>query len=355
MFAKLDGILNRYKQLKELTTDPDVVQNITEYQKYAKELAGIREVAEKYLDYKNTSDEIKALKKDLDDHKNDLEMTGMIEDELVGLEKKKQDIDIQLEDAIFEKDSDSDRDIIMEIRAGTGGIEAALFAGDLYQMYLNYADQNGWKCQTISANYSEKNGLKEMIFSISGINVYGRLKFESGTHRVQRVPVTEASGRIHTSAATVAVLPKVEDVDIEVDLNDLKIDTYRSSGAGGQHVNVTDSAIRITHLPTGVVVTCQDERSQHKNKAKAMSVLRARLYEERKRKQRQERANDRKAQVGSGDRSEKIRTYNFPENRVTDHRIGFTIHKLDAILEGDIDDIIDALKEEERRLRRGQE
>jgi peptide chain release factor 1 len=354
MFDKLEAILKRYEELQKLTTDEHVVQNISEYQKYAKELASIRDMAEIYKRYKEISEEIISLEKDIKENEDELEMKALIEEEIVSLQEEKDKLDEKIENALFEKDSDSDKDVILEVRAGTGGIEAALFAGDLYKMYQKYALRQGWKCETLDANYTEKNGVKEIMFSVTGTNVYGMLKFESGTHRVQRVPVTESSGRIHTSAATVAVLPEVQAVDIEIDAGDLKIDVYRASGAGGQHVNVTDSAVRITHLPTGVVVTCQDERSQHKNKAKAMRVLRARLYEELKIRKRNERAEARKAQVGSGDRSEKIRTYNFPESRVTDHRIGFTVHKLEAVLEGEIDDIIAALKAEERRLRRGE-
>jgi peptide chain release factor 1 len=252
---------------------------------------------------------------------------------------------------VLEKESGGDRDIIVEIRAGTGGIEASLFAGDLLRMYSKYAARNGWKVELIDSSTSEKGGYKEVIFSISGQGVFGKMKFESGTHRVQRVPETEASGRIHTSAATVAVLPEAKEVEIDIKPEDLKVDVFRSGGAGGQGVNRTDSAVRLTHIPTGMVVTCQDERSQLKNKSKAMKVLRARLYDMQQREQMEKLTKVRRAQVGSGDRSEKIRTYNFPDRRVTDHRIGFTTHDLEGILEGDVDELVSALREEEKRLR----
>ena len=252
---------------------------------------------------------------------------------------------------LLEKESGADRDSIMEIRAGTGGLEASLFAGDLLRMYSKYAARKGWKVEIMDSSTSEKGGYKEVIFSISGKGVYGALKFESGTHRVQRVPETEASGRIHTSAATVAVLPEAEEVEIDIKPEDLKIDVYRSGGAGGQGVNRTDSAVRLTYLPTGLVVTCQDERSQLKNKHKAMRVLRARLYDQKRAELDKKMSQDRRSQVGTGDRSEKIRTYNFPDRRITDHRIGFTAHNMEDVLEGDLDELINALKAEERRLR----
>lgn len=353
MFKKLDEILERYRELQKLTIDPEIVQNISKYQKYAKEMAQLRALATKYERYLKIKEEVETLKDDAKAHNNEPEFKSLIEEEVKTLENEIEALDRELEDAVFEQDSDSDKNIIMEIRAGTGGIEAALFAGELYRMYTKYAAGKRWVFERLSSNTTEKGGIKEIIFSISGDGVYGRLRYESGTHRVQRVPLTESSGRIHTSAATVAVLPEAEEIDFKINHQDLKIDVYRASGKGGQHVNVTDSAVRITHIPSGLVVTCQDERSQYKNKSKAMRVLRTRLYEKIQQEQRNKISQERKMQVGSGDRSEKIRTYNFPDGRVTDHRIGLTLHRLEDILEGDLDEIIGALKETERRLRRG--
>jgi len=354
MFKKLDEILMRYKELESLTMDPNIVRDIQQYQKYAKEMARIRGIATRYERYLKIKAEIKDLKDDLKAHEGDSDYRSLVEEELETLETEVKGLDNKLEEELFEQDSDSDKDIIMEIRAGTGGVEAALFAAELYRMYTKYSAKKGWVFERLSSSSSEKGGLKEVIFSVSGEGVYGRMYYESGTHRVQRVPVTEASGRIHTSAATVAVLPEAEDVDLKINNADLKIDVFRAGGRGGQHVNVTDSAVRITHVPSGLVVTCQDERSQHKNKAKAMRVLRTRLYEKMQKEHQDKIAQERKVQVGSGDRSEKIRTYNFPDGRVTDHRIGLTLHRLEEILEGDLDEIVDALKEEERRRMRGQ-
>jgi len=354
MFTKLEDILKRYKELENLIADPDVVTNAPLYQNYAKEMARLRNIAVKFEEYKKAKADIAALEADVVKHEHEPDLVSMIKDEVKTLDEKVKRLDSEMEDALFEDDEDSQRNIIMEIRAGTGGIEAALFAGDLYRMYTKYASNMGWSAECLSTSLSEKNGIKEIIFSVSGNGVYGKMKYESGTHRVQRVPVTEASGRIHTSAATVAVLPEAEDVDIKINPQDLKIDVYRSGGAGGQHVNVTDSAVRITHLPTGVVVTCQDERSQFKNKEKAMRVLRTRLYEKAREDHNAKISKERKVQVGTGDRSEKIRTYNFPDGRVTDHRIGLTLYSLNDILNGEIEEIINALKEAERKLRRGE-
>jgi len=353
MFDKLDGILKRFTELEKLTLDPEVTQNIALYQKYAKEMSGIRERAIKYRQYLKVKSEIDALTQDLQKHTHEPDYTAMLDEEVKKLTGEIKVLDHELEDLVLEDDPDTDRSIIMELRAGTGGVEAALFAGDLYRMYCKYAASKGWAIENMSTSLSEKNGLKEIIFSISGSGVYGRLKYESGTHRVQRVPETEASGRIHTSAATVAVLAEPDEIDVKINPQDLKIDTFRAGGAGGQHVNKTDSAIRITHLPTGIVITCQDERSQHKNKAKAMRVLRTKLYEGVKEQQMKEISKERKVQVGTGDRSEKIRTYNYPDGRVTDHRIGLTLYKLQDIMNGDIDEIINGLKAEERKKKRG--
>jgi peptide chain release factor 1 len=341
----------RYDKLHELIADPKVIANASEYQAYAKELAGLTPLVKEYEEYVRLSGDLKDLDKVLHDKSHDREFIVLVEEEKHRLEKAVKDSAAKLEDLILEKESGGDRDIILEIRAGTGGLEASLFAGDLMRMYSKYAAKKGWKVELIDSSISEKGGYKEVICSISGRGVYGDMKFESGTHRVQRVPETEASGRIHTSAATVAVMPEAEDVEIEIKPEDIRIDVFRSGGAGGQGVNRTDSAVRLTYLPTGMVVTCQDERSQLKNKAKAMRVLRARLFDMKQQEQSQKTSQARKSQVGSGDRSEKIRTYNFPDRRVTDHRIGFTAHNLEEILEGEIGELIAALKEEERQLR----
>jgi peptide chain release factor 1 len=282
--------------------------------------------------------------KALAEGESDPDMLEMAREELESLKESLEEATGRLKALLVPKDPLDGKNIIMEIRAGTGGEEAALFAADLYRMYNRFAEQNSWKIEVMDSNETGIGGFKEIIFSISGKNVYGNLRYESGVHRVQRIPTTESGGRIHTSAVTVAVLPEAEETDIDINPEDLKIDVYRSSGPGGQSVNTTDSAVRITHIPTGTVVTCQDEKSQHKNKAKALRVLRARLYEEEKRKNNQERAEARKNQVGSGDRSERIRTYNFPQNRVTDHRVNLTLHKLDAVMQGDLSEIIESLK-----------
>ena len=353
MFKKLEDILKRFKELQNLSGEEGVSGNPVLYHKYAKEMARIRGLANKYENYQHIKKEIEDLKKEIDNKSHDNAFIELAKEEVDKLENKLRTLDKELEDELYEQDdADSVKNIIMEIRAGTGGVEAALFAGDLYRMYCRYSTKNNWNVETLSSSVTEKGGIKEIIFSIMVNNVYGRMKYESGAHRVQRVPATEASGRIHTSAATVAVLPEAEEVDVKINPQDIKIDVFRSSGRGGQHVNVTDSAVRITHLPTGLVVTCQDERSQYKNKAKAMRVLRTKLFEKADQEQRDKIAKKRKMQVGTGDRSEKIRTYNFPDRRVTDHRIGITLHRLEDVLNGDLDEIIDALKEEERKRRR---
>lgn len=343
----------RSEKLHELLSDPKVIANASEYQSYAKELAGITPIINGYDNHLKLVKDHKELDKVLSakDHGYDKEFLVLAEEEKHKLEKTIKDSELTLEEMILEKETGGDRDIIMEIRAGTGGQEASLFAADLLRMYSKYAAKNGWRVELIDSSTTEKGGYKEVIFSISGKGVYGHLKLESGTHRVQRVPETEASGRVHTSAATVAVLPEAQDVEIEIKPEHLRIDVFRSGGAGGQGVNRTDSAVRLTHLPTGMVVTCQDERSQLKNKAKAMRVLRARLFDFKKSEQDSKIARSRKAQVGSGDRSEKIRTYNFPDRRITDHRIGLTVHNLEGVLEGDLDEIVAALRVEEKNLR----
>lgn len=353
MFENLKDKRDRYIELQKLISDPKVIQNNTLYQKYAKELSGLTTIATRYEEYAKVSTELEQIEKELQDKNHDEEYLELAEREREDLKVRLSQIVVDLEGMLFEEDDNTTRDIIMEIRAGTGGIEAGLFAANLFRMYSKYAARKGWKIEAISLNLTEKGGYKEAIFSVSGRNVYGNMKFESGTHRVQRVPETEASGRIHTSAATVAVMPEAEEVEVDINPKDLRIDVFRAGGRGGQHVNVTDSAVRITHIPSGLIVSCQDERSQHKNKSKAMRVLRARLLDKYKQDQHQKRADDRKKQVGTGDRSEKIRTYNFPDRRVTDHRIGLTLHKLESILEGDLDEIINALKQEEKAKRLG--
>jgi len=351
MFDRLEEKLRRYEELQKAVADPGVISNPAEYRRCAKELSSLQKLVSKYKEYKKIEAEISSLEVMSGESHHGEELISLAREELDSLRKKNKALEDELKDLLFEKDTDADKDIIMEIRQGTGGIEAALFAQDLFRMYNKYAAKKNWSCETIAMSLTEKGGIKEIIFSLSGQGVYGRLKYESGTHRVQRVPETESSGRIHTSAATVAVLPEAEDVELEIKPQELKVDVFRAGGRGGQHVNVTDSAVRITHLPTGLVVSCQDERSQHKNKAKAMRVLKARLLDKMKQDQQKKISQDRKIQVGTGDRSEKIRTYNFPDRRVTDHRIGFTTHQLENVLNGELDEIINALIETERKLR----
>ena len=341
----------RYDKLHDLLADPGVIANAGEYQAYAKELSGLTPLVNGYNEYVRLRNDRNDLEKVITDHKHDKEFWALVEEEKSKIDIRIEKLEKDMEELILDKETGGDRDIIMEIRAGTGGLEASLFAADLLRMYSKYAAKKGWRVEIIDSSMSEKGGYKEAIISISGKGVYGHLKFESGTHRVQRVPETEASGRIHTSAATVAVLPEAEEVEAGVKPEDLRIDVYRAGGRGGQGVNKTDSAVRITHLPSGIVVTCQDERSQLKNKAKAMRVLRARLFDMKKTEHDSRIAQSRRAQVGSGDRSEKIRTFNFPDRRITDHRIGLTVHNLEEALEGELDELIDALRAEDRSLR----
>lgn len=354
MFTKLESLLNRYEKIQGLLVDNEVVSDIDRCHKLAKELSSIEDLVNAYREYKKVLADIDSTRHLLIEKETHGELLDMAKKEIEELEARKAGLLIELEEAILEEDPEEGKDVIMEIRAGTGGAEASLFAGDLFRMYSKYAAGQGWKIEVMDSHVAEAGGFKEIIFSVKGKNVYRMLKHEKGAHRVQRVPATEASGRIHTSAVTVAVLPEAEDVDIEINPQDIRIDTYRSSGAGGQHVNVTDSAVRITHVPTGIVVQCQNERSQYKNKISAMKVLKARLLDNLRIQQQKKTASDRKSQVGTGDRSEKIRTYNFPDRRVTDHRIGFTIHKLDRVMEGEIGDVIDALLQAEKKLKLGQ-
>ncbi len=344
---KLKKHQERFLELEEKLVDSAVVSDQTQYQKFAKEFADLTPIVGLHKEFTKTSQHITELK-DILQARQDKDLLELARIELPELEAQLKNIEAKLEAALHPPDAADQRDIIIEIRAGTGGLEASLFAGDLYRMYSKYADVKGWKLELMSFVPSEAEGAKEVVFSLSGKDVAKRLKWESGTHRVQRVPKTEASGRIHTSAATVAVLFEPEEVELTIIPSDLKIDVYRSSGPGGQSVNTTDSAVRITHLPTGTVVACQDERSQLKNRAKAMRILRARILDKMQSDSSAKQAEARKVQVGTGDRSEKIRTYNFPDRRITDHRVGFTTHQLEKVLEGDLDELTNALIAAER-------
>lgn len=342
MFEKLNALEEKFEEFTKKLSDPEVIASQEQFRKYAKSHAELSDVVEKYREFKKISQEIVDTKEILKTE-TDSEMLELARGELEELEPRLDQIEQDLRMLLIPKDPNDEKNIVLEIRAGTGGEEAALFGGDLFRMYSKYAEQQGWKVEVMSQNPIGIGGFKEIIAMIEGKGVYSRLKFESGVHRVQRVPITEASGRIHTSAVTVAVLPEAEDVDIDIEPTDLRIDVYRSSGPGGQSVNTTDSAVRITHIPTGIVVSCQDEKSQHKNKAKGLKILRARLLDKAVSEQQQAIAKDRKSQVGSGDRSERIRTYNFPQSRVTDHRINLTLYALDSVLEGKLDDVIEPL------------
>ena len=341
MFSKLDDIEHRYEEVVRLISDPKTISDQERYVSLTKEHADLEPIVEEFRRYRDVMRQIDDNKTLLDDNDNDIVV--MAKEELARLESEKDECEQKLKLLLLPTDPNDSKNIFLEIRGGAGGDEAALFAADLFRMYSRYAENNGWKVEIISENSTGVGGFKEVIASIQGNGAYSRLKYESGVHRVQRVPETEAQGRIHTSTVTVAILPEAEDIEVDIDANDLRIDTYRSTGHGGQSVNTTDSAVRITHTPTGLVVTCQDEKSQHKNKTKAMRVLKARLLDLKTQKQQDEISEARKSQVGTGDRSERIRTYNFPQGRVTDHRIGLTMHKLDSILLGYLDELIDAL------------
>ena len=354
MFKKLDKMLERYEKLNALVGDADVISRMDEWKAYTKELADMSETVEKYEEYKKN-------KKELDDletmapSETDKEMKTLMEEEILSYKSRLEKISEELRILLLPKDPDDDKNVIMEIRAGAGGEEASLFAYELYRMYVKYAEKNRWKTEEIDNNSTELGGIKEVVFSITGKSTFGKLKYESGVHRVQRVPETESQGRVHTSTATVAVLPEATDVEVTIDEKDLRVDTLRSSGAGGQHINKTESCIRLTHIPTGIVVLCQDERSQTKNREKAMKVLKSRLYDYYQSQADKEYSENRRSQVGTGDRSERIRTYNFPQGRVTDHRIGLTLHSIDSFMMGDIDEMVEALAiaDRERKLAAG--
>ena len=342
MFDRLESVVHKFQKLEEDMGNPDLLSNQKEYQQVAKERSELAPIVEKYAHYKKLKEQVQE-NQALLEREEDPEMREMIRDEIGSLKDQLERTENEIKLMLIPKDPFDDKNVILEIRAGTGGEEAALFAADLFRMYTRYAEIRRWKVEILDSNPTGIGGFKEIIASVNGKGAFSRLKFERGVHRVQRIPVTESQGRIHTSAVTVAVLPEAEEVDVFIDPNDIRVDVFRSSGPGGQSVNTTDSAVRITHVPTGLVVICQDEKSQHKNKAKALKVLRARLLDSMQREQEAKIAQDRKSQVGTGDRSERIRTYNFPQNRVSDHRINLTLYKLDAILTGMLDDLIDPL------------
>jgi peptide chain release factor 1 len=341
--TRLTGLAERFEEIERLLTDPKVIGKQDRFRKLSQEYAEINPVVKLYGDYRAASDQLETARAMLKDE--DASIREMAQEEITDAQRLIAKLEAEIQTLLLPKDPNDNRNIFLEIRAAAGGDESALFAGDLYRMYNYYASTHGWEVEVMSQSPGEHGGYKEVIARIAGKDVYSRLKFESGAHRVQRVPTTEAQGRIHTSTCTVAVLPEAEEIDaIDINPAELKVDTFRASGAGGQHVNKTDSAIRITHLPTGIVVECQDERSQHKNRSRAMSILSARLLEAEQRKQREQEAATRKSLVGTGDRSERIRTYNFPQGRVTDHRINLTLYKLDQAMEGKLDELIDALR-----------
>lgn len=343
MLEKLNEVEKKYEELGELLSNPEVIADQKQFQKHAKAHAALQEIVEVYRKYKKVVSDLDEAKALLKEEGIDKDLREMAEQEIEQLSGEKEKLEEQLKLLLLPKDPNDEKNVIMEIRAGAGGEEAALFARDLFRMYTRYAEKQGWRTEILSLHETDIGGIKEIAFLVEGHGAYSRLKFESGVHRVQRIPATESGGRIHTSTATVAVLPEAEEVDVEINPNDIRVDVFCSSGPGGQSVNTTQSAVRITHLPTGIVVSCQDEKSQHKNKEKAMKVLRARLLDLAVQEQQGEMASVRKSQIGTGDRSERIRTYNFPQSRVTDHRIGLTLHKLESVLEGELDEIIEAL------------
>ncbi|NLW91848.1 MAG: peptide chain release factor 1 [Syntrophomonadaceae bacterium] len=350
MLEKLASLEEKYNELSEMLSQPEVIADQSKLQKYAKAHSDLSDIVGKYQEYKSVITQLEDTRQMLKEGADE-DFKEMLLEEEETLQERKVVLEKEMQLLLLPRDPNDEKNVIMEIRAGTGGDEAALFAGDLFRMYTRYVENQGWKVDIMDSNYTDIGGIKEIIFAVEGQGAYSKLKFESGVHRVQRIPSTESGGRIHTSAATVAVLPEAEEVELEIDPNEVRVDIYCSSGPGGQSVNTTQSAIRLTHVPTGLVVTCQDEKSQHKNKAKAMRVLRSRLKEIMEEEQHAEMAGARKSQVGTGDRSERIRTYNFPQGRVSDHRINLTLHKLDYILEGQLGEIIQALTENDQAER----
>ncbi|BAB07494.1 peptide chain release factor 1 [Halalkalibacterium halodurans] len=342
MFERLQSLDERYERLNELLSDPEVISDSNKLREYSKEQADMEETVQVYREYKTVMDQYQDAKEMLEDKLDD-EMYAMVKEEIDELATRKEDLEAKLKVLLLPKDPNDDKNVIVEVRGAAGGDEAQLFAADLYKMYARYAEAQGWKIEVIEASSTELGGYKEIIFSVNGKGAYSKLKYENGAHRVQRVPQTESGGRIHTSTATVAVLPEAEEVEVDIHEKDIRVDTFASSGPGGQSVNTTMSAVRLTHLPTGIVVSCQDEKSQIKNKEKAMKVLRARIYDKFQQEAQAEYDQTRKSAVGTGDRSERIRTYNFPQSRVTDHRIGLTLQKLEQILQGKLDEIIESL------------
>ncbi|ASS37261.1 peptide chain release factor 1 [Mogibacterium pumilum] len=347
MFDKLDFILEKYEELSKKVSDPDVIARQKEWQKLMKEMSDLEPIVKEYTAYKKAKEELEEAKEILE-IEDDEELREMAREELKSNEAAIEEYTENLKILLLPKDPNDDKNVILEVRAGTGGDEAALFGSDLLRMYLRYAERMRWKTEIIESNETEIGGVKEVVMLVKGKGAYSRLKYESGVHRVQRVPETESGGRVHTSAASVAVMPEVDDVEVNLDPNDVRVDVYRASGNGGQCVNTTDSAVRLTHMPTGLVVTCQDEKSQIKNKEKAFKVLKSRLFDLMQQEQNDKIAAERKSQIGSGDRSERIRTYNFPQSRITDHRINLTLYKLDSFLDGDLDEVIDALITEDQ-------
>ena len=356
MIDKLQAVEDKFLELESLISDPSVLADMPRWQRYNREHAGLEPIVAAYREYKAVCHAIEDSKAMLDEGIEEDDFRHMVEEELAEQRSRKEQLDNELPVLLLPRDPNDDKNVIVEIRGGVGGEEAALFAGDLFRMYSRYAEAQGWRVSILDSNPTEIGGFKEISFAVEGNGAYSKLKYESGTHRVQRVPVTESGGRIHTSAVTVAVLPEADEVDVDIKAEELRIDTYRAGGAGGQYVNKTESAIRITHLPTGIVVQCQDEKSQLKNKEKAMRVLRARVLEQAQQQQADAIAADRRSQVGSGDRSERIRTYNFPQGRVTDHRIGLTLHKLDFVLNGQLEERVNGLitADQEKRKKKVQ-
>ena len=347
MFERLDAILERYEKINEMMADPAIVTDIKKLTELSKEQRGLEETVNVYTEYKEIAASIEDLKEMAKD--SDPEISEMAEMELEELKPRLPELEERLEILLIPKDPNDEKNVIVEIRGAAGGDEANIFASDLYRMYTKYAELKGWKIQVMNVDYSESGGMSQVEFMISGESVYSHMKYESGAHRVQRVPATESQGRIHTSTATVLVMPEAEDVDIEVSMNDIRVDTFCSSGPGGQSVNTTKSAVRLTHVPTGIVVSCQDGKSQHENKANALKVLKARIYDSILQERLEAEGEERRSKIGTGERSEKIRTYNYPQNRVTDHRIGFTIQQLDRVMEGKLEPVVEALITEEQK------